>query len=682
MMRRIGWLAAALSFSVAAGTPVALTPAQQQAILDEGTTFGQGALSVGAGTINSAGGAAGVPGYNATPSGQAPGAAGLFSPATAKKAGCDGYVAPAGAGQLANQMDCDAVDFLAKNPNPKSAYPIDPNTDPTIQAGRAVLLSARDGTAFQPGGVAAGFGVATTQTGTGCATTTTTSPGTTTTSSCYIAATLSTQTCDKTLNCAVTQPAPVPATPSYSCPSGSVLIGTQCQPYAYAASVNYSCSAGSTLSGSTCQPAPTTATLSYSCVSGVLSGTQCITPVPGATLTYSCPQGGTLSGSTCVGTTTTATLTYTCPSGSTLVNGNQCQAPSYQPAGVPATAYTCTPTTTRFLNNYGGNGSLCAAPCPTGTTLNSHLVTENYTSGSACVPTNANICPPGTTIFTAIDDIYWMGIPACTPSQSPAYTCPSGYTLSGTTCYPPEVTPPPTAASSGYACPTGSTLTGTSCQTNSYAATVSASCSIGGQGQYSGVWYAINAGGYVPAFGVTVSISGSTWSYSSTSQVCSTTNATVNHNWPGGYWGGGTYYCLGYIAAGYYPPTPVSCVEPVTTCSNVTTTIGGAYQANPPTTSSSCIASTTATTISYSCPTNTTLSGSNCYPPPVGATVVYTCPSGATLTGTSCQPPSTTAAVTYSCGRGMVLSGSTCIPAAVTTCTWTDNCIALQALTQ
>lgn len=424
-MRRIGWLAAVLSFSAVAGTPVELTPAQQQAIMDSGTQFGQGALSVGVGAINSTGGAAGVPSYNTTPSGQSPGGAGLFGPATAKQTGCDGYTAPAGAGQVANQQDCDAVDFLVKHHNPKSAYPINPKTDHTIQAGRAVLNAARDGTAFQAGGVAAGFGVTGTTTQTECQTATaTTSPETTTTSSCYIAATLSTQTCDKTLNCVVTQSQPVPATVSYSCTTGT-LSGTTCIQPTFPASVNYQCSAGSTLSGTSCQPAPTTATLSYSCTSGTLSGTQCLQPA------------------------TSASVTYICSSGDTLV-GTNCQAPSYQPPGVNATpVYSQSATSSARFR-------LC------GLWYDEQLFADNKCGGAG--KGIVIDCNQGT------DSIFY----ACKVLSS--YSCPAGYTLSGTICYPPLVTPPPTAATPVYSCPAGSTLSGSSCLWPSIAATASYSC--------------------------------------------------------------------------------------------------------------------------------------------------------------------------------------------------------------
>lgn len=556
-MRRIGWLAAVLSFSAVAGTPVELTPAQQQAIMDSGTQFGQGALSVGVGAINSTGGAAGVPSYNTTPSGQSPGGAGLFGPATAKQTGCDGYTAPAGAGQVANQQDCDAVDFLVKHHNPKSAYPINPKTDHTIQAGRAVLNAARDGTAFQAGGVAAGFGVTGTTTQTECQTATaTTSPETTTTSSCYIAATLSTQTCDKTLNCVVTQSQPVPATVSYSCSTGT-LSGTTCIQPTFPASVNYQCSAGSTLSGTTCQPAPATATLSYSCTSGTLSGTQCLQPATSASVTYLCPSGSTLSGTSCIwpaqqGAPINATVSYTVAA--TWIW-------QYNDAGNYAQIHSSFFFWSGQLVLAGYMTSICDQACFYNAVGSLAYYTSPIWSTSAQAATvTSNFCSAkgyagGSVRFKGYDT--GGGENVVMDCNQAAYSCPSGYTLSGTMCYPSPTTPPPTAATPVYSCPSGSTLSGASCL------------------------------------------------------------------WP-----------------------------------------------------------STAATASYSCPTGSSLSGTLCYPAPYAATVVYTCPSGNTLSGTTCQPPATQATVTYSCGTGSTYDGTQCVFPSVATCTWTDHCIALQALTQ
>lgn len=329
-MRRIGWLAVVVSFTAFAGTPVALTPAQQQAIMDSGTQFGQGALSVGAGTINGTGGAAGVPSYNATPSGQAPGGAGLFGPATAKQAGCNGYTAPAGPGQVANQQDCAAVDFLTKHPNPKAAYPINPKTDPTIVAGKAILASARNGTAFTPGGGTPGSGDTTIPNG--CVTTTNPTPAVTTTETCYLASSANAQTCDKTLSCNVTQPAPIPATAAVgpTCPSAArlfsgVVNGTPTTLYS-ACVPSPTCTGGmiqiniwspspfvKAICGtaqSTCPMVGTTVAFTnagYATGSGTKGAAVCIpTPVT----TYSCPTGYTLSGTTCIANPS-ATCTWT-----------------------------------------------------------------------------------------------------------------------------------------------------------------------------------------------------------------------------------------------------------------------------------------------------------------------------------------------------------------------------------
>ena len=487
-MRRVGWLAAVLSFSAVAGTPVELTPAQQQAIMDSGTQFGQGALSVGAGAINSTGGAAGVPSYNTTPSGQSPGGAGLFGPATAKQTGCDGYTAPAGAGQVANQQDCDAVDFLVKHHNPKSAYPINPKTDHTIQAGRAILNAARDGTAFQPGGVAADFGVTGTTTQTECQTATaTTSPETTTTSSCYMAATLSTQTCDKTLNCVVTQLQPIPATVSYSCSTGT-LSGTTCIQPTFPASVNYQCSAGSTLSGTSCLPAPTTATLSYSCTSGTLSGTQCLQPATSASVTYLCPSGSTLSGTSCIwpaqqGAPVGATVSYVVAA--TWFWGMNMWA--YTPYLIWAYSYNIV-SYGAWNSNYITYDvfhpfySYCDSSCiiaavgmqmhyttPAASKAQSDAIAASFCSAKGYAGGTARLAGwEGEAVEAAILDC-----------NQAVYSCPTGYTLSGSMCYPAPTTPPPTAATPVYSCPSGSTLSGASCLWPSTAATASYSCPTG-----------------------------------------------------------------------------------------------------------------------------------------------------------------------------------------------------------
>jgi conjugal transfer mating pair stabilization protein TraN len=71
-------------------------------------------------------------------------------------------------------------------------------------------------------------------------------------------------------NCTETTTTTVPATPTYSCPTGATLSGTECLgTTTTSALVTYSCPPGSTLSGTNCITTTTVpATVTYSCVDG------------------------------------------------------------------------------------------------------------------------------------------------------------------------------------------------------------------------------------------------------------------------------------------------------------------------------------------------------------------------------------------------------------------------------
>ncbi len=314
------------------------------------------------------------------------------------------------------------------------------------------------------------------------------------TNNCIVSLTTSPMGCSQSMNCTTVVPASVPATPTYSCAAGSVLIGTQCQPPAFAATVNYSCSTGSTLNGTSCQPAPTSATLSYSCVSGTLSGSTCIQPALSATLTYSCPAGSSLSGTNCQAASINASVTYSCPAGSTL-SGTSCQAAAYQPAGSAATA----------------------------TTTTTYIMPSNYTN---CGPglRRPGACPAGYKDITCGKNTagnVWLCI---APTTTTTYSCPSGYTLSGTTCYPPMVTPPPTAATATYACPLGYTLSGTTCVAPNTTATPNYSCPVN---------YSLSGTSCItPSTAATASYSCPTGTLSGTSCVQPPIGATVSYTCP------------------------------------------------------------------------------------------------------------------------------------------------------
>jgi len=599
-----------------------------------GTSFGQSNNANNAANINSTNASTYTPNYTNTNSASTyygNGQGVLDTPASTDVSGCLNTPGSADPDPYTHGK-CEGVRMLGKNENnSNNTYALNPATDPLIAARNAAQSnSATYLGSMNPQGSYSG-----------CMQQTVTTPATYTTQTCVQALGVSTQTCDRTL--IVSIPGTIPATPDYSCASGQILIGQQCQSPSIAALVNYSCSAGSSLNGTTCQPAPSTATASYSCGSGqTLSGTSCQAPAANATLNYSCNIGDTLNGSTCTppSTSTAATANYSCASGSTL-EGSMCQGPTTQGPGVAATGgYLCpfsgstlngttcsVPATylpplgrsggyyTCSFGSLSGNSCLYPAIPPTATVpmsledgwghgpwsctangntfYSSGSVQCEYNSSSSWSVTNSSTCDSAVTQESGNPTVFHVGyagrsgnvytlgdILLCSETVPRNYSCPSGYTLSGSTCYPPAVTPPPTPANVSYSCSSG-TLSGTSCVTN-------------------GVPY----------------------------------NATSTYTCPSG------------------------------------TTVSG----------SQCVSPVTSATASYSCPTGNSLVNSQCYPPPVGATTSYTCPASYIINGTSCAPPPTPATITYTCAAGMTLSGSSCQPAPTTS--WQDGCSALEAQAQ
>lgn len=295
------------------------------------------------------------------------------------------------------QQQCNAINLIAKAPSQRPQVEVSRN-DPILQREQAVRANASN--------IVGGAGISNNPNGLGiagtysdCTTTTTPDPAppeiktctdflqateTTEINSCQKSV-ATTQTCHQIMSFTVTQPAPIPATPVYSCSSGT------------------------------------------------LSGTNCTYPATAASTTYTC-SSGTLS-------------------------GTKCYYPAYQPPGITATA---TPGSFAGVGFVGGwiacSGSLPANSCPAGSSW--------QLSGGCLVKCSADgtLNPSGK--FAR----------CVTPAT---YSCPSGYTLSGTTCYPPTVTPPPTNATVTYNCPTGYTLSGTTCTKPDTAATVTYTCGSG-----------------------------------------------------------------------------------------------------------------------------------------------------------------------------------------------------------
>ena len=329
--------------------------------------------------------------------------------------------------------------------------------------------------------------------------------------SCSAGSTLSGSTC---------QPAPSTATASYSCGSGSTLTGTTCVTPTVNATLTYSCPSGAALSGAVCIPAATSATVTYTCPTGsTLTGTNCQAPSyqpAGINATAAYVYYGydvVFSGSS---VTVSINPAYQCHSGG-------CNS-DYYPMTLNYVSGTNATATQTLARNYQGYWfatttiSYIAATnsihiqsvdwplssCPTGFNLQSVQIVLTYTD--VCVP--APSCPANTTPYKIKNGLTFVA-DVCAPAPScpidtsiqkikvgltnvdvcgpadyivvplPLYTCPAGYTLSGTTCYPPRVTPPPTPATASYSCASGNTLSGTICQAPSYSATSGYTCSAG-----------------------------------------------------------------------------------------------------------------------------------------------------------------------------------------------------------
>ncbi len=194
------------------------------------------------------------------------------------------------------------------------------------------------------------------------------------------------------------------------------------------------------------------------------------------------------------------------------------------------------------------------------------------------------------------------------------YTCPSGYTLSGTNC---------TKTTTTYTCPSGYTLSGTSCKKTTY------SCPSG----YTLSGTSCKKTTYSCPSGYT--LSGTTCSKKTTTYSC-----------PSGYTLSGTsckkttYSCpSGYTLSG------TSCKKTTYSCPSGYTLSG-----------TKCTKKTT----TYSCASGYTLSGTKCS----RQVKTYTCPSGTDVqegSGSSLKCYKLVAgSVSYKCDSGYTLSGTTC----------------------
>lgn len=227
-------------------------------------------------------------------------------------------------------------------------------------------------------------------------------------------------------------------------------------------------------------------TKSYSCKSGYLKSgsgdsTTCRKTVGGTTKTasasksYSCPSGYTRSGSTCSRTVTkSATTTYTCPSGYTR-SGTKCTKTT--------TTYK-TPIAT-CKEGYVKSGSGTKATCTHTIKPNKNgTCKKGYTKKNGkCVRTEVPVfsCPSGYAKSGSGRNTTCSKITVSTVNATVKKTCPSGYSLSGSTCKKTEKK----SASVKYTCPSGYWLSGSTCYqtiggtTTTVKPTVKTSCKSG-----------------------------------------------------------------------------------------------------------------------------------------------------------------------------------------------------------
>ena len=199
--------------------------------------------------------------------------------------------------------------------------------------------------------------------------------------------------------------------------------------------------------------------------------------------------------------------------------------------------------------------------------------------------------------------------PGTTPANVTGYTCPSGYTLSGTNCTRTVVTPTSTAATPVYSCPATYTLNGTTCsKVNTTAG--SPYCKVPGA-TLSIANNRCDYGQYVISYNCPV--------------LASTYGATQTGFYAYAILEGEHYgtcqYAINYSCPSGYTGSGASCSQTLTQAAN----------------------------LSYSCPSGMSLSGTTCNGTTstvqsIAANPIYSCPVGTALNGAFCSDPTTAVA--------------------------------------
>ena len=205
---------------------------------------------------------------------------------------------------------------------------------------------------------------------------------------------------------------------------------------------------------------------------------------------YACPSGYTLSGSNCNGSTSAAaTATPSCNGHGTLTNstisstGTYCLLLNYSYKVYSDPEQNCAALASSFGLVMDPNSSSNGIPtyrciltpkitysCPSGATLSGSTCTRPVTQAATV---SGYTCSSGTLSGSSC-------VTSTTSAASASYSCPSGQSLSGTTCTATSTTT--VAGTPIYSCPSGYTLSGASCTTQgtaTTAATASFICASG-----------------------------------------------------------------------------------------------------------------------------------------------------------------------------------------------------------
>ena len=407
----------------------------------------------------------------------------------------------------------------------------------------------------------------------------------------------------------------VPGSDGYTCPQGGTRSGTKCTITIDAtSSTTYTCPSGYTKNGSSCykvyDATYTPGTTTYSCPSGYTrNDKKCYktidaTYTPGAT-TYSCPSGYTRNNTKCYktidATYTPGATTYSCPQGGTR-SGTTCTKTQ---AATQGTEYGSWTTSSTFYSQSAGLATSCSGSA---TSCVQYL---GSITGAACGSPCGN-------------KGIWYKYARKSRTTSTTYTCPSGWSRSGSTCSY-SYTATASQGEGSYSCPSGYTRSGTKC-THTIDATASQ-----GEGSYS-----------CPS------------GYTRSGTKCThTVDATATT-------GEGSYSCpQGGTRSG------TKCTITVNATAETTYTCPSGYTRS----GTKCNKTYDATVVpgegTYTCPEGGTRSGTKCNivkDADKHEETKYTCPSGYTLNNSTkkCESkvdPTQTVTYTYTCPEGYTKSG-------------------------